>query len=128
MLSGKQRPLIVVSLARFLYGPRGKLAWMAMMDEDFSKRLNERLQPELDRLLADHDRFLQLLVKMPEPSEDQKRAIAEANTPEGWQRAVDAEVGVTQKRKVPLWSVAVWLSLIFLTCVVIGALRLLISN
>jgi hypothetical protein len=101
------------------------------MDEDFSKRINEKLQPGLDRMMADHERFMQLVAKMPEPTEDQKRAIAEANTPEGWQRAidaVDAEVRGTQNRKVPLWSVAIWLSLIFLACLILGALRLLISN
>jgi len=80
-----------------------------MTDENFSKRLNEKLQPELDRMMADHDRFMQLVAKMPEPTEAQKRAIAEANSPEGWRRAidaVDAEVR-RQKRKVPLWSIAV---------------------
>ena len=34
--------------------------------------------------------LMQLVAKMPEPTDEQKRAIAEANTPEGWQRAFDA--------------------------------------
>ena len=100
------------------------------MDEDFSKRLNEKLQPELDRMFADHDRFMQLVAKMPEPTDDQKRAIAEANSPEGWRRAIDAVNAEVrrEKRKVPLWSIAVWLGLIALTCLMLGALRLQISN
>jgi len=102
-----------------------------MADGNLSKRIKEKLQPELDRMLADHDRFMQAAAEMPPPTEAQKRAIAEANSPEVWQRAMDAveaEVHGTRKREVPLWSVAIWLGLIALTCLVLGSIRLLISN
>ena len=55
------------------------------------KRLQGEIQPEMDRMSADHDRFMRLVARMPEPSEAQKRAITEANIPEGWQKAI-AEV------------------------------------
>lgn len=80
--------------------------------------------------MDDHERFMALVAKMPEPTDEQKRAIAEANTPEGWQRAldaVDADVRMP-KRKVPIWSVVVWLGLIAATCLALGALQLIISN
>ncbi len=32
-------------------------------------------------MFVDHDRFMQLVAKMPELTEDQKRGIAEANNP-----------------------------------------------
>jgi hypothetical protein len=100
-----------------------------MTDENFSKRLNEKLQPEVDRIMADHERFMQAASKMPEPTEDQRRAIAEANSPEGWERALNDVLRESQnpQRRVLLWSVAFWIGLVALTCITLGALQL-ISN
>jgi hypothetical protein len=79
-----------------------------MSDDPLFKKLQEELQPEMDRMRADHDRFMRLVAQMPEPSEAQKRAIAEANSPEGWQKAI-AEViadGRPQHRKAKYWLTA----------------------
>ncbi|WP_213775096.1 hypothetical protein [Bradyrhizobium sp. dw_78] len=101
-----------------------------MTDEDFSKRLNKKLRPELDQIFAEHERFMQLVAKMPEPTEDQKRAVGEANSSEGWARALDEVSKTTKKsqRKVPVWSVAVWLGLVLITCLILGSIRLMILN
>ena len=42
-----------------------------MADGNLSKRIKEKLQPELDRMLADHDRFMQAAAEMPPPTEAQ---------------------------------------------------------
>ena len=42
----------------------------------------------MDRMQAEHERFMRLIAQMPEPFEAQKRAIAEAYSPAGWQRAI----------------------------------------
>jgi hypothetical protein len=47
---------------------------------------------------ADHERFMQLVARMPEPSEADKRAIAEMNSPAGWKKAI-AEVIADGKSK-----------------------------
>jgi hypothetical protein len=59
-----------------------------MSDDRQFKKLQEGLQPEVDRMRADHDRFMRLVARLPEPSEAQERAIAEASSPEGWQKAI----------------------------------------
>ena len=64
-----------------------------MGDDRLSKKLQKELQPELDRMRADHA---------------QKGGIAEANSPEGWQKAI-AEViadGRPQHRKAKYWLLA----------------------
>jgi len=51
---------------------------------------------------------MQLVAQMPEPSEAQKRAIAEMNSPEGWRKAI-AEVmadGRPKHRKAKYWLLA----------------------
>ena len=68
-----------------------------MNDDDADKHM----QPELDRIRADHERFLRLVAQAPEPSEEQKRAIREANSPEGWQRAMDDVLLETGLRPQP---------------------------
>lgn len=84
-----------------------------MTDDEFSKQLSKELKPELDRMYADHERFMRLVAQSSEPSEVQKQAIREANTPEGWQRAYEAAVTLAneeeprQQRKLPLWAYAV---------------------
>jgi hypothetical protein len=94
-------------------------------DDDLTKRIKEHVQPELDRMQADHDRFMRLLAKMPEPSEIQKRAIAEANSPEGWQRALDEVIAEVQrpKRKAALIGLLSLLALAVLTAIFLGSLR-----
>lgn len=54
---------------------------------------------------AEHGRFLQLVARMPEPSEAQKRAIAKTNSPEGWQKAIVEAIsyGRPQHRKAKYW-------------------------
>lgn len=51
-------------------------------------KLQKGIQPEMDRMQAEHERVMRLIAQMPKPSEDQKRAIAEANSQAGWQRAM----------------------------------------
>ncbi len=60
--------------------------------------MSDEREPEMDRMRADHDRFMQLLARLPEPSEADKRAFAEANSPEGWQKAFAAVVADTRPR------------------------------
>jgi len=96
-----------------------------MADNNLTKKLEEQLQPELDRMRADHDRFMRLLAKMPEPSDDQKRALAEANSPEGWQRSLDEVTAriLEPKRKFPLGGLVFLLAVAVLTAVIFGSLR-----
>src|SRR5208283_2528128 len=60
-----------------------------LSDDPLSSKLQREIQPELDRMQAEHERFMRLVAQMPEPSEAQKREIAEANSPAGWQRAIN---------------------------------------
>ena len=76
-----------------------------MSDDPLFEKLQLETQPELDRIRAEHERFMQLVAQMPELSEAQKRAIAETNSPEGWQQAI-AEVmgdGRPKHRKAKYW-------------------------
>jgi hypothetical protein len=66
-----------------------------MSDDDLSKRLLREIQPEIDRMRADHERTMRLIAAMPEPTDEQRRAIAEANSPEGWRRSIDDVVAQT---------------------------------
>jgi hypothetical protein len=59
-----------------------------MSDDPAFERLKREVQPELDKLQADHERTMRLIAQMPEPSAADKRAIAEMASPEGWQRAI----------------------------------------
>jgi hypothetical protein len=74
-----------------------------MADKDLVDKLLKEIQPQLGRMHADHDRFMRLVAKMPPLSDDQKSAIAEANSPEGWQRALDEVTAKISKpqRKLP---------------------------
>jgi len=57
---------------------------------------------------AEHERTMRLIAQMPEPSETEKRAIAEMNSPVGWRKAI-AEViadGRPQHRKAKYWLLA----------------------
>jgi len=60
----------------------------SLSDDALRAKLQKEIQPEMDRMQAEHERFMRLIAQMPEPSEAQKRAIAEANSPAGWQRAI----------------------------------------
>jgi len=80
-------------------------------------------KPELDQIRRDHERFMQLLARMPEPSEAQKRAMAEANSPEGWERAlkeVIADVIGAKRRRKRFWLEALLVAAAF----IIGVLAL----
>lgn len=60
----------------------------SLSDDALRAKLQKEIQPEMDRMQAEHERFMRLIAQMPERSEAQKRAIAEANGPAGWQRAI----------------------------------------
>lgn len=61
-------------------------------------KLSKEIQPEIDRMQADHELVMRLIAEMPEPSEDQKRAIAKAHDPAGWQRAIREVLAEHSKR------------------------------
>lgn len=73
-----------------------------------SDELNKRLQPELDRLYADHERTMRLIAEMREPTEAEKRAMAEMATPEAVQRTIREIIdgGALQRRNAKLWLIA----------------------
>jgi len=85
-----------------------------MSDDPLYDRLHKEVQPELDRMRAQHERTMRLIAQLPEPSEADKRAIAEMASPEGWQRAIKEAMGNVdpKRRKAKIW---------LLVIVVIGA-------
>ena len=97
-----------------------------MIEKSVIDRLLKEMQPELDRQRADHDRFMDLLAKMPPLSDDQKRAIAEANSPEGWQKALDevtAKILEPTPRKFPVAGMVLLLAIAILTVFVVSLFR-----
>jgi hypothetical protein len=72
-----------------------------MSDDDLSKRLQREMQPEIDRMWADHERTMRLIDAMPEPSEEQRRAISEMNSPEGWRRSIKDIIAQTTPQRTP---------------------------
>jgi hypothetical protein len=77
-----------------------------MSEADFSKKLQGEINPELDRMRADDEAFMRLLAQMPEPTEDQRLAIAEANKP-SWQLAL-RDLLATTSLQAGRWTGAVW--------------------
>jgi hypothetical protein len=74
-----------------------------MSDDPLSDRLKKELQPELDRMRAEHDRRMRLIAQMPEPTEAQKQAIAEMNSPEGWQSAIAEVMADATRKRRRIW-------------------------
>ena len=51
------------------------------------KRAKTEAEPELNRMHAEHDRFMRMIKSGPKPTEDQKQAIREMASPEGMKLA-----------------------------------------
>jgi hypothetical protein len=77
-----------------------------MSDDDFSNTVQRGINPELDRIRADDEAFMRLLAQMPKPTEEQQRAIAEANSA-GWQLALRDLLAATALQ-AGRWVGAVW--------------------
>ena len=77
-----------------------------MSDDPLYDRLH---QPKLDRMRAEHERTMRLIARPPEPSEANKRAIAEMASPEGWQRAIKEVIGNvgSKRRRAKLWLLVI---------------------
>lgn len=80
-----------------------------MSDDPLHDRLHKEVQPELDRMRAEHERIMRLIAQLPEPSESDKRAIAEMASPEGWQRAIEEVIrnASSKHRKAKLWLLGI---------------------
>jgi hypothetical protein len=72
-----------------------------MSGDDLLKRLQRETQPEIDRMRADHERTMRLIDAMPEPTEEQRRAISEMNSPEGWRRSIADVINQVRPQPTP---------------------------
>ncbi len=94
-----------------------------MSDDPLYERLRKEVQPELDRMWAEHERTMLLIAQMPEPSEADKRAIAEMASPEGMERAMQEVIDNARikRRKAKLWPIVI----VVIAAVVCGILVIL---